>query len=39
MLGASALLIPFVFLKQNITKVWGVALTLFYAVYIVVILT
>lgn len=35
MLGASLLLIPFVFLKKDITRVWGFVLTLLYAVYIV----
>ncbi len=35
MLGASLLLIPFVFLKQDITRGWGLVLTLLYAVYIV----
>ncbi|WP_457649944.1 calcium/sodium antiporter [Profundibacter sp.] len=38
MLASSVLLIPFVFLKQNITKGWGVALSAAYAAYIVVIL-
>ena len=38
MLASSALLIPFVFLKQNITKGWGVVLSAAYAAYIVVIL-
>ncbi|WP_170562475.1 calcium/sodium antiporter [Ruegeria atlantica] len=35
MLGASLLLIPFVFLKKDITRGWGLLLTLLYAVYIV----
>lgn len=34
MLGASVLLVPFVFLKQDINRVWGVALTLLYFLYI-----
>jgi len=38
MLGASALLVPFVFFKQNITKAWGVALSTAYAAYIIIIL-
>ena len=38
MLGASALLIPFVFFKQNITKGWGVILSALYATYIIIIL-
>ena len=39
MLGASLLLIPFVFLRQDITRVWGVALTVLYALYLVVVLS
>ncbi len=39
MLGSSALLIPFVFFKQNITKIWGAALSLLYAIYVVLVLT
>jgi len=38
MLGASALLIPFVFFKQNITKGWGVILSALYAAYVIIIL-
>ena len=38
MLGASALLIPFVFFKQNITKGWGVFLSALYAAYVIIIL-
>ncbi|WP_456386330.1 calcium/sodium antiporter [Profundibacter sp.] len=38
MLGASALLIPFVFFKQNITKGWGILLSALYAAYVIVIL-
>ncbi len=38
MLASSALLIPFVFFKQNITKGWGVLLSAAYAAYVVVIL-
>ncbi len=38
MLASSALLIPFVFFKQNITKGWGVVLSAAYAAYVVVIL-
>ncbi|MEM6941847.1 MAG: calcium/sodium antiporter [Pseudomonadota bacterium] len=34
MLGASLLLIPFVYLRRDITRPWGVALSLLYAVYI-----
>ena len=38
MLAASLLLIPFVFLKQNIGRVWGFAMTALYLVYVVVVL-
>ena len=38
MLGASLLLIPFVFFKQDITRIWGVILTALYAIYIIVLL-
>lgn len=36
---ASAALIPFVFLKKDITRVWGIALSTLYLVYLVVVLT
>ncbi|WP_372570919.1 calcium/sodium antiporter [Ruegeria jejuensis] len=38
MLGASVLLFPFVFLKKDITRPWGVILTTLYVVYIVSVL-
>jgi cation:H+ antiporter len=38
MLAASLLLIPFVFLRQNIGRIWGVTLTLLYVVYVLAIL-
>jgi len=38
MLGASALLLPFVFFKRNITKGWGVILSALYAAYVIIIL-
>ncbi|MEM7317552.1 MAG: sodium:calcium antiporter, partial [Pseudomonadota bacterium] len=38
MLGASLLLIPFVFLKQDITRLWGICLTTLYAIYLVAVL-
>ena len=38
MLGASLLLIPFVFLRQDITRAWGLILTAIYGVYLVVVL-
>jgi cation:H+ antiporter len=37
MLAASLLLIPFVFLKQDITRVWGFVLTGLYIAYLVVL--
>ena len=39
MLGASLLLIPFVFLKQDIGRKWGIALTALYLIYVVIVLT
>ncbi len=39
MLGASLLLIPFVFLKKDITRIWGVFLTTLYLIYILITLT
>lgn len=38
MLGASLLLVPFVYLKMDITRGWGIALSALYAVYIIVVL-
>ena len=38
MLAASFLLIPFVFFGQNITRIWGAALTLLYMAYLFVVL-
>lgn len=38
MLGASCMLIPFVFLKKDITRIWGVILTALYVTYLVVVL-
>ena len=38
MLAASLLLVPFVFFRQNITRIWGAALTLLYMVYLVIVL-
>ena len=35
MLGASLLLMPFVFFKRDITRGWGLILTLLYAIYII----
>ena len=38
MLGASLLLVPFVFFKRDITRVWGITLTGLYLLYLVVVL-
>lgn len=38
MLGASVLLLPFVFWRWNITRAWGIALSLAYIAYIAVVL-
>ncbi|MFC3614072.1 calcium/sodium antiporter [Lutimaribacter marinistellae] len=38
MLAASLLLIPFVFFKRDIGRVWGVVLTALYVIYVVVLL-
>ena len=34
MLGAALLIVPFVFFRQDITRIWGVALTAVYVVYV-----
>ena len=39
MLGASLLIIPFVFFKQDIGRVWGVVLTGLYLTYVTIVLT
>ncbi|WP_299424254.1 calcium/sodium antiporter [uncultured Shimia sp.] len=39
MLGASFMLFPFVFLKKDITRIWGVILTALYLAYILITLT
>lgn len=38
MLAASLALIPFVFFKVNITRIWGIALSVLYVTYLVVVL-
>lgn len=38
MLGATLLLVPFVFLRANITRIWGVVLTGLYVTYIFTVL-
>ena len=39
MLGASLLIIPFVFFKQDIRRVWGVILTGLYLAYVLIVLS
>ncbi|SDY73860.1 calcium/sodium antiporter [Citreimonas salinaria] len=39
MLGASLLLIPFVYLRRDIGRVWGVALSALYVGYVAIVLT
>lgn len=39
MLGASLLIVPFVFFRQDITRLWGVALTGLYLIYVFVVLS
>lgn len=38
MLGASLLLVPFVYLKMDITRTWGIVLSALYALYLTVVL-
>jgi len=38
MLGASLLLIPFVFFRQDINRIWGIALSVTYVTYLFVVL-
>ena len=38
MLGASLLIFPFVFLKRDITRLWGIGLTVLYLLYVIVVL-
>ncbi|MBT3141420.1 sodium:calcium antiporter [Phaeobacter gallaeciensis] len=38
MLGATLLLVPFVFFKRDITKIWGVILTVLYFTYVISVL-
>ncbi len=38
MLGASLLLIPFVYFRRDITRGWGIALSALYALYMIVVL-
>lgn len=39
MLGASLLIIPFVFMRKDIGRIWGIALTVMYVIYIAIVLT
>ena len=39
MLGASLLMVPFVFFGRDITRVWGIALTAAYVLYVAALLT
>jgi cation:H+ antiporter len=39
MLGASLLIVPFVFFKQDIGRVWGVILTSLYLAYVLIVLS
>lgn len=39
MLGASILLVPFVYMRRDITRIWGVALSALYVTYLVVVLS
>ncbi|WP_210115117.1 calcium/sodium antiporter [Roseovarius aestuariivivens] len=39
MLAASLLIIPFVYFKRDITRIWGIALTALYLIYVVVVLS
>ena len=38
MLGASLMLVPFVFLKRDLTRGWGILLTALYILYIIIVL-
>ncbi|MDF1729155.1 MAG: calcium/sodium antiporter [Sulfitobacter sp.] len=38
MLGASLMLVPFVYLGRDITRLWGIILSALYAIYLVVVL-
>ncbi|MFQ5438724.1 MAG: calcium/sodium antiporter [Paracoccaceae bacterium] len=39
MLGTSLLIIPFVFFKRDISRVWGATLCVIYAIYVVILLS
>ena len=39
MLGASILLVPFVYMRRDITRVWGVVLTALYVAYLAIVLS
>jgi cation:H+ antiporter len=39
MLGASVLLVPFVYMRKDITRLWGVVLSVLYVAYLVLVLS
>ncbi len=39
MLGASVLLVPFVFMRRDLTRIWGIILTALYVAYLAVVLS
>lgn len=39
MLGASILLVPFVYMRRDITRVWGIILTVLYLAYLAIVLS
>lgn len=39
MLASSLILVPFVFIKKDISRSWGIGLTVLYAVYVVIVLS
>lgn len=39
MLAVSLMIVPFVFLKKDITRIWGICLTALYVLYVVVVLS
>lgn len=39
MLGASVLLVPFVYMRKDITRIWGIVLSMLYVVYLVLVLS
>ncbi|MEM7632193.1 MAG: sodium:calcium antiporter, partial [Pseudomonadota bacterium] len=39
MLGASILLVPFVYMRKDITRIWGLILTALYVAYLAIVLS